>query len=156
MNIRIIKSKDSKIIAEINKTVQNLHVAEYPEYFKTFDNKAVNEGISKILNDRNWYSYIAYADEIPAGYALFYTRQYNENPFRYKYRGIHIDQICVAEKYQGMNIGSLLVDKIEKFAIKNKMDQIELSYWEKNSSAKKFYNKHGFEEISHFAVKQLR
>ena len=39
---------------------------------------------------------------------------------------------------------------------KLKADQIELTYWEKNIHAKNFYRKHGFEEMTHFAVKRLK
>jgi len=151
-----MESKDAGIIAEINKTVQDIHETKYPEYFKTYNNKAVDREIRKTLHDDNWHSYIAFADDAPVGYALFFTRQYNENPFRHKYKGIHIDQICVTKKYQRMNVGTLLLEKIEEFAVRKKMDQIELLYWEKNIHAKKFYKKHGFKEMMHFTVKRLK
>ena len=156
MNIRIIESKDARIIAEINKTVQDIHELKYPKYFKTYNGKAVGEGIRTTVHDDNWYSYIAYADDTPAGYALFFIRHYEENPFRHSYKGFHVDQICVRNEYQRMNIGARLLEAIEEFAMMNMMDQIELTYWEKNIHAKSFYRKHGFEKMMQFTVKRLK
>jgi ribosomal protein S18 acetylase RimI-like enzyme len=156
VKIRITESRNAETIAEINKTVQDIHETEYPEYFKSYDKKAVSEEITKTLDNEDWFSYIAYDNEIPIGYALFYKRQYNENSFRHKYTGIHVDQICVISEYQRRQIGTLLMNKIEEFAVEENVDQIELTYWEKNIHAKKFYEKQGFEETMHFAIKRLK
>ena len=107
------------------------------------------------IKNENWYSYIAYAENVAVGYALFFIRTYDENPFRYKYRGLHVDQICVTTKYQRMNIGTLLMEKIEEFADKKNVEQIQLRYWDKNINAKDFYCRRGFEEMMHFSVKRL-
>ena len=154
MKIEIHESRDSDVIAKLNQTVQNLHVKEYPQYFKEYDYNSVKVVIDELLSKDNWFSFIAYWNAEPVGYVLFYIRHYQENTFRYAYKAIHIDQISVSRKYQRTNIGTLLMDRVEEFASEKKIDQIELTYWDRNIHAKKFYEKRGFVSNFHFVVKQ--
>jgi len=154
MSITIVELKDANIITILNETVQNLHYEKYPEYFKAYDYKAIRKAIEELLTQDNWYSYVAYDDNKPIGYILFYLKEYKENPFRYSYKGIHIDQLSVIKEYQNKGIGSLLMEKAEDKGKENNVSQIELTYWEKNTEAKEFYEKKGFEEGMHFIIKR--
>ena len=154
MSITIVELKDANIITMLNKTVQNLHYEKYPEYFKAYDYQAIRKAIEELLVQDNWYSYVAYDDNTPIGYILFYVKEYKENPFRYSYKGIHIDQLSVIKEYQNKGIGSLLMKKAEDKGKENNVSQIELTYWEKNTEAKEFYEKKGFEEGIHFIIKR--
>ena len=109
MSITIIELKDANIITMLNKTVQNLHYEKYPEYFKAYDYQAIRKAIEELLVQDNWYSYVAYDDNTPIGYILFYVKEYKENPFRYSYKGIHIDQLSVIKEYQNIGIGAVLM-----------------------------------------------
>ncbi len=154
MSITIIELKDANIITILNETVQKLHYEKYPEYFKAYDYQAIRKAIEELLTQDNWYSYVAYDDNKPIGYILFYVKEYKENPFRYSYKGIHIDQLSVIKEYQNKGIGSLLMKKAEDKGKENNVSQIELTYWEKNTEAKEFYDKKGFEEGIHFIIKR--
>jgi GNAT superfamily N-acetyltransferase len=154
MSITIVELKDANIITILNETVQNLHYEKYPEYFKAYDYQAIRKAIEELLTQDNWYSYVAYDDNKPIGYILFYVKEYKENPFRYSYKGIHIDQLSVIKEYQNKGIGSLLMKKAEDKGKDNNVSQIELTYWEKNTEAKEFYEKKGFEEGIHFIIKR--
>jgi len=154
MSITIVELKDANIITILNETVQKLHYEKYPEYFKAYDYQAIRKAIEELLTQDNWYSYVAYDDNKPIGYILFYVKEYKENPFRYSYKGIHIDQLSVIKEYQNKGIGSLLMKKAEDKGKENNVSQIELTYWEKNTEAKEFYDKKGFEEGIHFIIKR--
>jgi ribosomal protein S18 acetylase RimI-like enzyme len=154
MSITIVELKDANIITILNETVQNLHYEKYPEYFKAYDYQAIRKAIEELLTQDNWYSYVAYDDNKPIGYILFYVKEYKENPFRYSYKGIHIDQLSVIKEYQNKGIGSLLMKKAEDKGKENNASQIELTYWENNTEAKEFYEKKGFEEGIHFIIKR--
>jgi len=155
MAIAIRETKDAAIIAELNRTVQNLHVQKYPEYFKPYDYQAVLSSLAEILARENWFAYLAEAEGQPAGYVLFYIRNYAENPFRYAYCGMHIDQIAVKEEFQRRNIGSLLMDKVEAFAKSRGVSQLELTYWDKNVEAGNFYAKRGFGQGTRFVIRKM-
>ncbi len=154
MSITIVESKDVNIITMLNETVQNLHHEKYPEYFKAYNYENIRKVIEELLVQDNWYSYVAYDDKKPVGYIIFYVKEYKENPFRYSYKGIHIDQLSVIKEYQKRGIGSLLMKKAEDKGKADKVSQLELTYWEKNTEAKDFYRKKRFEEGMHFIIKQ--
>ena len=154
MSITIVEQKDANIITILNETVQNLHYEKYPEYFKAYDYQTIRKAIEELLTQDTWYSYVAYDDNKPIGYILFYVKEYKENPFRYSYKGIHIDQLSVIKEYQNKGIGSLLMKKAEDKGKENNVSQIELTYWDKNTEAKEFYDKKGFEEGIHFITKR--
>jgi len=105
------------------------------------------------LVKENWFAFIAHDNDIAIGYILFYIRKYQENPFRYAYTGIHIDQISVLESYQRKGIGSSLMAKAEEIRKTVGSNQLELTYWDKNTEAKGFYSKKGFNDNFHFVAR---
>ncbi|PKL13924.1 MAG: GNAT family N-acetyltransferase [Spirochaetae bacterium HGW-Spirochaetae-8] len=155
MHLEMKESRDAAILTTINEVVQNLHAREYPQYFKPFNYQAVHQALQEALAKDNWHAYIACIDGIPAGFVLFFIRDYKENPYRYSYRAVHVDQICVLQEFQGEGVGSFLMDAVERFARENGVDQLELTYWEKNSQAARFYRKKGYEPQVNFVVKRL-
>lgn len=56
----------------------------------------------------------------------------------------YIDDICVSKKYRRENIGSQLLDYVEKLALDNHIKAIELDVWSFNEKATKFYQKNGY------------
>jgi GNAT superfamily N-acetyltransferase len=154
MKITIEQTKDASLLARLNKTVQDLHAREYPQYFKPYQYDVVEKEFEENLAQDNWYAYVAFDDSIAIGYILFFIRKYQENPFRYAYTGIHIDQLSVLESYQRKGIGSKLMNKAEEVGKIVGATQIELTYWDRNIEAKAFYDKKGFEDYLHFIVKK--
>jgi GNAT superfamily N-acetyltransferase len=155
MQLRVIESKDPHVIAKLNETVQKLHKERYPEKFKEYDYNLILTAMEEIKGKDDWFSYIAYDGEKPVGYILFYIREYLENPFRYSYKGIHIDQLCITDEYQGCGIGTALLKIAENRAKEIGASQIELTFWDKNIEAKEFYMKKGFAEGTHFVIKNV-
>ena len=86
---------------------------------------------------------------------LFFIRDYKENPYRYSYKAVHVDEICVLQEFQGGGVGSFLMDAIERFALDYGVDQLELTYWENHSQAMRFYQKKGYEALANFVVERL-
>jgi len=155
MGLKMREMRDAAIITTMNEVVQNLHTREYPQYFKPFNYQAVYQSMQEALAKEDWHAYVAFVDDIPAGFVLFFVRDYKENPYRYSYRGVHVDQICVLQEFQGGGVGSFLMDAVERFAQDNGVEQLELTYWERNSQATRFYRKKGFEPQVSFVVKHL-
>jgi diamine N-acetyltransferase len=155
MNIDIQLSKNAELIAMLNKPIQDLHVQLYPDYFKPFSFEETKGYLEKQLEDKNWFCYLVNVDGNNIGYALFFIRKYEENPFRKPYIGIHIDQISINPEYKNMGIGKYLMDKIEVFEKEQNAIQLELTHWELNVEAKGFYQHIGFNTNFSFVVKHL-
>lgn len=81
---------------------------------------------------------IAIAEGKTAGFIAFYTN--SETKVGY------ISMIIVKKEYQGMGVGSELLDAMKKDCVKKSMDSILLEVASKNDSAKKFYCAKGFEK----------
>jgi diamine N-acetyltransferase len=155
MKIEIRLSKDAALLARMNRAVQDLHYGLHPEYFKPYSYDEAFAFLSRQLEEENWFCYVAAVDGADAGYALFFVREYCENPFRKGYRGIHVDQISIEPKYKGRGIGKALMSEIEAFARKEKAEQLELTHWELNEEAKGFYGHLGFATNFRFVAKRL-
>ncbi len=154
MSLEIRFSNEIDIIARLNEPVQKLHEDLYQEYFKSFSFEEAKKYLEHQLKDENWKCCIARCDGVDVGYALFFIREYKENPFRKSYKGIHIDQISVSQGYKNRGIGRAMMDKILDFGQEHHVTQIELTHWEKNEEAKAFYEKLGFETQMRFVVKK--
>jgi diamine N-acetyltransferase len=155
MDLSFVYTKDAAIIAALNEYVQQLHYQLYPQYFKEYSYEDTFQYLSKQLESENWFCILATMNNINIGYALFYIREYKENPFRKAYKGINIDQLSVNPEYKRKGIGKAIMNEIEAFAKKNNAVQIELTHWEQNDEAKMFYEKSGFKTNMRFIVKGI-
>jgi GNAT superfamily N-acetyltransferase len=155
MGINIRFSNEIDIVALLNEPVQKLHKNLYSEYFKDYSFEETKNQLEQQLKDENRKCCIAAYDGVDVGYALFFKRDYKENPFRKSYKGIHIDQISVLEGYKHKGIGKAIMKAIFNYAKNNGATQIELLHWEKNEEAKTFYEKQGFETQMRFVVKKI-
>jgi len=155
MTLSIELTRDYKLIARLNEPVHSLHHELYPEYFKPYSYNNCMPFFREHLAKDNWRCYLACLDGKPVGYVLFFVRVYEENPFRKRYVGINIDQICVLPERQQRGVGFRLMEAVESFARQQGATQIELTFWDKNTAADTFYKKLGFSPRISFIVKSL-
>ena len=155
MKIMIEETKDADKIAKLNESVQNLHYERYPEYFKPYSYESVLQYVKEQLSKDNYHAYIIGDQNNEYGYVLFFERNYMENPFRKAYKGIQIEHICIKKEYRNIGYGNKLMDSVQEYANKIGATQIELSYWELNTEAERFYKNAGYKRNISFVVKKL-
>lgn len=144
MDIRIIESADSRLLAELNHDVQELHAQIEPKLFKKHSVSEMEKLFVELLESKNMHSYVAYYGDEPAGYIVISESEYPESCFKYSYKVIYIHQICVASKYRGKNIGKELVEKAKLYAEEKGISRIELDFWYKNENSGQFFRTQGF------------
>lgn len=144
MNLKILQTEDPELVARLNQDVQNLHYEIEPELFKPFSQEGMSSMFAKMLEDPAMSAYVAYVDEIPAAYIVIGQRVFEENPFRYGYSVMHIDQICVDSGFKGLGIGKALVDFAKQVAKEQHINRIEMNYWTKNNNSGEFFRSQGF------------
>ena len=153
--VQLTPTKDYKLLARLNETVQTLHRQRYPEVFQEYSYQAVEKVFKKFLKSKGWQALaVTYQDEV-LGYALFCERQVGDNPFRKGYRSLHLEQLSFLPAYQRRGLGHLVMKHLEKLALQKGFSQLELSYWEQNVEAGEFYQKLGFTTAYRFMVKPL-
>ena len=109
------------------------------EYFKTFVDDPFNFNVvyeegSKIVG-------------------LLVAKKMGSNPnipFTRKRNIMFVDTIAVLEDYRGKGIGKKLYSSLKDFALKERVDAVELNVWAFNESAIKFYGSLGM------SVKNMR
>ena len=57
---------------------------------------------------------------------------------------MELERIYVREKYQGQQVGQILMDKAITIAVASKKEFLWLGVWERNYKAIRFYQKNGF------------
>lgn len=150
LDIAILQKKDAETIARLNRVVQEKHLTLFPSSFKEFDYASVLEMVKSMLQKEEYWSFIAYSNEEPIGYAIVFERKFEENPFRSSYTALVIDQMCIIGKFQRQGVGSQLVAKIRDFAKMKGVDKLELTVWSENKEARSFYNRMGFRTLMEY------
>ena len=107
-----------------------------------------------LLKKNEYWSFIAYLDEPPIGYAIVFKRKFEENAFRKNYTALVIDQMCVIDEFQHQGVGSQLVSEVRGFAKKMGVDKLELTVWSKNKEARAFYHRIGFNTILEYRLRR--
>jgi GNAT superfamily N-acetyltransferase len=145
LEIKIEKTMDSKLLAKLNRDVQEIHSNIEPDIYKPHDEDEIKIFFDSFLTKENVYAYIAYSDDLPAGYIVMIKRNYPEGPFTKRHLSIHIDQICVENRFKGQGIGKALISFATQFAKGNSINTVELDFWTKNNTAGEFFKSQGFE-----------
>jgi len=143
--INIRTTNDHRLLAVLNQEVQELHAQMHPQLFKAFDAEAVMQFFKTLLENKQVYAYVAYVDEMPAGFMLLIEKTLSENAFKYADRLLHIDQVGVQARYRQQGIGKLLLEKACELARALNIQRIELDHWSSNTVAKSTFEKLGFQ-----------
>jgi diamine N-acetyltransferase len=142
--MRITQTTDYKALAKLNKTVHDIHVLLYPQYFKPYDFNSILNFFEKTAKDPNSIFLLAEDDGSPFGYVWLTIRDRPETPFTKASKSLYIHQISVDQKHSGKGVGTALIAYIEQLAKDMGANKIELDYWIDNTTAKHFYKKLGF------------
>ena len=100
------------------------------------------KAISAALQDDSTVFFIAYWDDVPAGYTKLRANKIPEGLESKK--PLEIERIYVYKNFHGKKIGSALMQKNIDFALKNDYDTVWLGVWEHNLSSIEFYRKWEF------------
>jgi ribosomal protein S18 acetylase RimI-like enzyme len=87
--------------------------------------------------------FIAYADNVPAGFAKL--RNEKQQPGLTDTRHIELERIYVLQSFKKLGIGKALIDTCIKISRDEGYEVIWLGVWQQNQPAIKFYEKIGFE-----------
>lgn len=140
---------DFEKLKPLYNELDELHRSNHPEIFvdNTIDIRTKNM-IEEIIKNPEKELFIAEIKSEIVGLAECYTSYSLNNPIFKKRKWIQLNFIVVKQEYQMLNIGSLLLEKVKKWAKEREINEIELNVFSFNKSAIEFYNKKGFRDIS--------
>lgn len=94
---------------------------------------------------------IAYKDNKPAGYAVYF---FNFSTFIGR-KGLYLEDIYIKPEFRGMGIGNIVFRHLAKIAVENKCGRMEWAVLNWNTPAIKFYNKLGGRPLEDWTVYRL-
>ena len=101
--------------------------------------------VHKELQDPNDFYFIAFVDDIAAGYIRMKEEDSDVEVIKTK-KGIELKRIYVLKEYHSKKIGAALMKFALDFAVNNGYKLLWLGVWEHNERAISFYKKFGFED----------
>ncbi len=137
---------DAEILARLNQTVQDLHVAHFPDIFKPFDHDAVVGWFGSMLQKSNVHAWISEFDDFAVGYTLTVTHERIETALCFARQTCEIDQIAVLPAYRRMGIARSLIACAFEDARSRGIRELELSSWSFNAEAHAAFQALGFNQ----------
>lgn len=153
--MNISQTKNHHHIAKLNKSVHNLHVHLYPDFFKPYNYKVMSEFFHQAMANPNSIFLLIEVEAKPIGYAWIELIEYHEDLFRYGYSSLFIHQLSIEESSKNKGYGTCLMNEIISIGEQNDVKRIELDFWAENLGAEQFYLKHGFKKIRQMSYKDL-
>jgi ribosomal protein S18 acetylase RimI-like enzyme len=142
--ITISPTRDSNLLAELNREVQDLHHRLQPEVFKPWEHESIAKALKEMLQSADLLAFVARYEEQKAGYILLRVMESPENAFAFADRLIYIDQISVKVEFRGKGIGKALVNRALEVAREEGITKVSLDHWTINEGARTFFGKAGF------------
>jgi ribosomal protein S18 acetylase RimI-like enzyme len=143
--IEIIQPKINNQL-EINnlaKQVHKLHVNWNPDMFLDVEQVIPIERLEKLIETESIY--VAEIENKIVGYIIIEIKE-KDNGCMMRYRKLlHIDTLCVDEKFRGMGIGTKMLEFAKKIAKEQNCTDMHLTVNPNNKNAIKVYEKFGME-----------
>ena len=123
-----------------------------PDNMKEYMDRAFNpeQLLSELKNPMSEFYFITVEDTV-AGY-LKLNKDTAQSDIRDE-TSLEIERIYVDQTFQGKGLGAILMTKAVERAKDLNLQYIWLGVWEKNTDAKRFYERHGFVEFGNHEFK---
>ena len=146
MLIRRAEEKDTDGIMKLLVQVNNVHNDGRPDLFIRDKTKYTEEELQEIIHNDNTPIFVAVDEEDKvSGYCFgVFQSHVKDNNFP-DIVTFYIDDLCVDEACRGRHIGKALYDYVIRFARESGCYNVTLNVWEKNESAKRFYESCGLQ-----------
>ena len=142
--IRRAQEKDIPQIMSLLRQVCKVHADGRPDLFVDGGTKYSEDELRAILADDSTPVF-GWCDEedVLRGYAFCMLKEPTSDTATTNIRSLYIDDICVDENSRGRHIGKELYEAVRTFAKNAGCYNITLNVWEKNPTARAFYEAMG-------------
>lgn len=124
--------------------VQDLHVRERPDVFKSVDVAGLSGWFRQTLATGLWKVWIAQMGTTAVGYAAALQQQRAANVFCFEQRWLEIEQIGVLPQFQKKGVAQALIEQVCRSATDLGIAQVQLNTWTFNQSAHSAFERLGF------------
>jgi ribosomal protein S18 acetylase RimI-like enzyme len=143
--VKLAAAEDIQAIIELNRQIQSLHAALYPEDFKQQGDPAELQALFAGIVADDAHAVAVYRDsDRVEGYVWLEFQERPETALMRSSKRIHIHHIVVAGIARRQRIGSELMRWVEDYAAAAGVRQIVLEHWAANEAAQAFFARSGF------------
>lgn len=137
--IRIADLNDLDGINHLRKQVHEVHVSGRPDMFRADGWNAIKPTTEKYILEGSGYFIIAAIGDEVVGYVQVEPLHTLNHPVLADPHTYHIKEFGVSEQHRRKGIATRLMEYAKSDAVKNGFHRIDLSVWEFNETALKFY-----------------
>ncbi len=141
-NIRKAGAGDLETVNKLLRQVLRLHHDGRPDLFRPEGKKYTDEQLLAIFSNPLTPVFVYEEDGVVMGYVFCELQSLSANNLM-PVKTLYIDELCVDVQYRGHHVGTALFEYVKAFAVAQKCHNITLHVWEKNPSARAFYEAQG-------------
>jgi ribosomal protein S18 acetylase RimI-like enzyme len=145
MNIRSATVADAGSLAELGAIVQALHYEHRPDVFKPADPLAARPLYERLLADPSVRAFLVEAGGQKVGYVIVHIISAPDTPLTRAATVVDIDQVGVHPHARRQGVGRALLDRVKALAEEIGADRLQLTVWEFNEPAQRFFAAQGLE-----------
>jgi diamine N-acetyltransferase len=138
IDMREATRNDYDVVHQIQQQVHEFHTKERPDHYKMADTTLDREYFNNLIDGENTKVFLL-EEEQPIAYSIITIQHTKERPILIPKKVVYMDDFGVDRKYRGKGLGKQFFAKIVEFAKSIEADSLELSVWEFNEDAIKFY-----------------
>lgn len=158
MNIAIREAteRDYEALCAIIEQVDSIHRDALPERFKSPNGPPrEREYILNAIRSPDVDIFVAQTESRLVGFVHVVIRQVPDVPILVPRRYAVVENLAVGEEHRRIGIGLALMERAEEWARAKGVTSIELNVYAFNRVAQRFYQKLGYEILSHRMTKAL-
>lgn len=146
MIIRKAEKQDAPRLAELLKTIAQLHHDGRPDIYAAGAKYSVKD-VEKKIKNKDELILVAVSDEgIVMGYTMSKIYDVKDNGIIVGHKKMYIDDVCVASECRMQGVGRELMAATKKAAAEAGCHIAELNVWAFNENAVKFYESCGMKQ----------
>lgn len=143
ITVRKAELSDLAQICELVKEVHSLHVSNRPDIYEDVDDPFTEERFRNMLEDLKTEAFLAFSGDELTAYAFVKYIPTPKIDLLKQYLVCYIDDFCVKSSYHRKGVGKKLFEYIKHRAVEKGAATLDLTVWEFNSNAIKFYESLG-------------
>ena len=156
LRLRAAKSGDFDTVYELFAEVQAIHAEAEPEFFKPpAKDTMFRDFFENVLKDPNRHLVLAFLEEAPAGYVLFFTGSQPANIYQAERCFAYIHQLVVTRDLRRTGCASTLIQHVKGEATKQGIELLGIDFWSFNNAARGCFERNGFEVNQEFMWTRL-
>lgn len=146
--IRAATQDDYAALCVVIQELDHLHASALPDFFQSFEGPPRPlHWLIDILENLEALVLVAEGEGTIIGFLSAEVRKNPDLPMFVPRRWLLIDNVGVAEAHQGKGVGRALMQSAHEWAQARGLAEVELTVWEFNEAAIKFYEELGYQPI---------